>query len=247
MINEPLGERWRYALGHRKIFEFRSSLGLEGDGPAPSSAVWAYGVVPGLARVLTHREIAGRRDDLRLVRVEAAFASELDMRGELVCAIDISADDEVSSVISCVDDRGALAVVSLHLAPSTSPVPMPPLGVPTGSEELRVDAGPCVAFAAATWDLNPAYWDRDLAQLAGLGGPIAPPGLPVALAVEAIERAAGRHLSSYDVHFDRAARPGDVLDLRVAAGADEARFELVSEAGPVLHGTAVLGHSRDGL
>ena len=248
MINEPLSSRWRYDLGHRKIFEFRSALGMPGEGPAPSSAVFAYGIVPGLARVLTHSPVAAHRDELRLARVEAVFASELDMRGELLCEIDVRLDEEVVAVISCVDDRGARAVATVHLssdADEDGSAPSPVEAVIDG--DLPIDPARCVAFAAATWDLNPAYWDRELAEAAGLGGVVAPPGLPLALALGKLEESANRSVIATDVRFERAARPGEVVRLRASGTSGEVAFEVVGAGGIVLAGAAVLGHGEAGL
>ena len=244
MIDEPLASHWRYDLGQRKIFELRSSLGLSGEGPAPSSAVFAYGVVPGLARVLTHPEVAAHRTDLRLARVETVFASELDMRDSLICAIDVGVGRSVVATISCEDTYGASAVATVHLTPDADYSPPEPLTSPDVSHQLHIDPARCVAFAAATWDLNPAYWDRELAEAVGLGGPVAPPGLPFALAIEALERNCGRHAAAVDVYFDRTARPGDVLDLRYKGGPRDLSFEAESSEGLVLHGRAVLGHDE---
>lgn len=248
MIDEPLSSRWRYDLGHRKIFEFRSALGLPGDGPAPSSAVFAYGVVPGIARALTHPQVAAHRDDLRLARVETVFASELDMRGELICTADLRIEDEVVAVVSCVDDRGARAVATIHLSSGDAGDSPSESGAGVAEvSELRIDPARCVAFAAATWDLNPAYWDRELAELAGLGGVVAPPGLPFALALDVIERGDGRPVSAVDVHFDRAARPGDVLHLHVSRSRHDLRFMVTGDEMTVLRGEAVLGRGEAAL
>lgn len=239
MIDQPLSSRWRYDLGHRKIFEFRSALGLPGEGPAPSSAVFAYGIVPGIARALTHREVAAHRDVLRLERIEAVFASELDMRGELICSSDLRIGDGVVAMISCADERDARAVVTIHLS-STDAVGGSALSTNIIVDELRIDPARCVAFAAATWDLNPAYWDRELAAAAGLGGLVAPPGLAVALALEAIEGRTHRSVVAMDVHFERAARPGDVLQLYASDLIDNVSFEVVGGGEVVLRGDAVL-------
>jgi hypothetical protein len=238
VIDEPLAPHWRFDLGHRKTFEFRSALGLSGEGPAPSSAVFAYGIVPGLARTLMHPEIATQRDDLRLARVETVFASELDMSGLLTCAIDVHAREEIAAVISCRDERGAGSIVTVHLSPDDHYEAPSPLAGATELERFHTDPARCVAFAAATWDLNPAYWDRELAELAGFGGTVAPPGLPFALALKALEAEAKGPSSSVDVHFDRAARPGDLLVLNTVPAGEETLFELSSEDGPVLHGRA---------
>jgi acyl dehydratase len=246
LIDEPLSARWRYDLGQRKILEFRSALGLPAEGPAPSSAVFAYGIVPGIARALVHPPVATHRDALRLARVEAVFASELDLYGELICAIDLKVADHVVAVMSCVDGRGARAVATIHLRSDDE--------YPTGDEvpgddveELTIDPGRCVAFGAATWDLNPAYWDKELAEAANLGGLVAPPGLPFALTLESLERRAGFRASAVDVHFHRAARPGDRLRLNVGGERSALRFVLTGPEGIVLSGTGVLGHAGAGL
>lgn len=247
MRDDVLAPRWRYDLGHRKIFELRSALGLQADGPAPSSAVFAYAVVPGLARILTHPQVATSRRDLRLSRIETVFASELDMSGELACTSEVKLGPDVVAVISCADGAGAKAVVTVHLSPDSTYEAPAPLEGTSPLDALGVDPARCMAFAAATWDLNPAYWDQALAESVGLGGPVAPPGLPFALAAEALERHWGRRSSAWDVRFDRAARPGDVLQLRATSGSDDVRFEVVSEDGVVLHGETVLGHPGGGL
>ena len=248
MTHQPLSARWRYDLGHRKIYEFRSALGMPAEGPAPSSAVFAYGIVPGLARVLTHPEVAAARDELHLARVESVFASELDMRGELACEIVVRPATDVIAVIACEDERGARAVATIHLSAATSAAERSHR--PTSAafeEELHLDPARCVAFAAATWDLNPAYWDRELAEAAGLGGLVAPPGLPLALAWAALEERAGVPAAALDVDFHSAARPGERLQLRASGASGDVTFEVAGEGGPVLSGTAVLGHGEAGL
>ena len=248
MIHQPLSARWRYDLGHRKIYEFRSALGMSAEGPAPSSAVFAYGIVPGLARVLTHPDVASGRDELHLARVETVFASELDMRGELVCEIDVATTTDVVAVISCEDDRGARAVASIHLSSDIHTAePRSPSTNDAFDEELHLDPARCVAFAAATWDLNPAYWDRELAEAAGLGGLVAPPGLPLALALNVLEERAGKPAAAVDADFHSAARPGQRLQLRASGPSGDTTFEVAGAGGPVLSGTAVLGHGEAGL
>jgi acyl dehydratase len=251
LTRQPLSSRWRYDLGHRKIYEFRSALGMPAEGPAPSSAVFAYGIVPGLARILTHPDVAAGRDELRLARVETVFASELDMRGELACEIDIRTAKDVVAVIACEDDRGARAVATIHLRRSDANEegrgPSHPTSSVSYEEELHVDPARCVAFAAATWDLNPAYWDRELAEAADLGGLVAPPGLPLALAWATFEERAGRPSAAIDVYFHSAARPGERLHLRASGSSRDVTFEVAGTDGPVLSGNAVLGHGEAGL
>jgi acyl dehydratase len=244
LIDSPLASNWRYDLGSRKIFEFRSALGLDGEGPAPAGAVFAYAIVPGLARMLTEPRVVAHRNELRMSRVEVVFSSALDMRGELVNAIEVEVGDSVVGVISSRDPRGARAVATLHLTSDLDYEPSIPVDEGRPVARLQLDPARCVAFAAATWDLNPSYWDRDFAEAAGLGDLVVPPGLPVALAVEELERASGRHSSALDVRFDRAARPGDRLELRTNGGPspDDLFFEAESQDGLVLSGRAMLGH-----
>jgi hypothetical protein len=239
LIDEPLSTRWRYDLGNRKIYEFRSALGLDAEGPAPRGAVFAYAIVPALARMLTHPEVSSRRDEFRMSRLEVAFASELDMRGELICSIETLVRDSIVGKISCRDVRGAQAVATLHLDDAIDPpAPRPDL---REVAELRFDRARCIAFAAATWDLNPAYWDREFAEAAGLRGLVTPPGLPVSLAMEEVERQSGRPVAAVDVAFERAGRPGEIAQLLLASAEPTPSFEIASESGVLLSGHVMLG------
>lgn len=246
MIDEPLSPHWRYDLGHRKIFELRSALGLTGEGPAPSSSVFAYAVIPGITRVLTHPHVAAHRSDLALVRVEAAFASELDMQGFLTCSLDIRVEEDVTAVVTASDPRGASSVTTIHLA-TVDPSAAEPSADLSPIAEIRLDPARCVAFAAATWDLNPAYWDREFAELTDLGGLVAPPGLPFALIALLLEERAVSPLRAIDVRFTGVTRPGDLLDLRASDGYENVTFELVSPRGVVLAGDAVFGPGGEPL
>lgn len=240
MIDEPLSPRWRYDLGDRKIQEFRSSLGLPPEGPAPRGAVFAYAVVPALARMLTHPRVAASRDSVHMSRLELAFASELDMRDLLVCTIDVQVRDSITGIVSCTDRLGARAVATLHLDAEGGP---PPSDTFLDAAELSLDPARSVAFAAATWDLNPAYWDEEFARVARLGGVVCPPGLPVALSIERLERSTGHALAAVDVHFVHAARPGEVLTLGTSRAGREVRFRAKAEDRIVLYGRAMLGRS----
>lgn len=241
----PLAGRWNYDLGDRKIFELRSALGLDAEGPAPRGAVFAYAVTPALARILTHPHVAVTRDVLRISRLEVAFASEVDMRDQLDCSVDVRVGNALAGVVSCIDRRGARVVATVHLDRDESP---PSRGFEVEDVvELRLDPARSIAFAAATWDLNPAYWDVPFAEVAGLGGLVAPPGLAVSLALEEIERRWGRPVSALDVRFERAGRPGDTLMLGLGLSGNQVFFEARAGADVVVQGDALLGASTGPL
>jgi acyl dehydratase len=247
LIDEPLAPNWRYDLGSRKIFELRSSLGLSGDGPAPPSSVFAYAVVPGLARMLTHPAVAALRSELRMSRLEVVFASELDLRGELRCSIDVDVSSAVVGTIASSDQRGGRAVATLHLTTDDDHVNLAPLEGPSATVHTSANPARAIAFSAATWDLNPAYWDEDFATRVGMGGVVVPPGLSLALSLEAIRAAEGKEVDSYDVIFERAARPGDELEIRFRRDHGGVDFESVSEDGVVVAGRVGLRASEVGL
>ena len=245
MIDEPLGAHWRYDLGDQKISELRSALGLTPEGPAPRGAVFAYAVVPALARMLTHPEVAAHRDSVRMSRLEVVFASELDMRNTLTCGIEVHVRDAIAGVVSCTDLLGARAVSTLHLdLEDTAP---PAAEASDRQVTLSLDPARSVAFAAATWDLNPAYWDAPFAEAAGLGSVVCPPGLAVALSIEAIEAATSSALAAIDVRFEHAARPGDELTLSFSRDGDEIPFRVVADDRLVLYGRGALGMALNAL
>lgn len=222
---------WTYEIGAEKLREFRSALAIKESGEVPPGFVFAYAVVPGLARILTHPYFAGRRDGLRLSGIAIRWDG-LPTKNEVVdCSVSFEGDNPL---ITCVGT--GTVEVRVMLSHGGVELPRIPSG-PVLGERLIVDAGRALAFAAATWDLNPVYWNERFARAAGLDATVVPPGLPAAWVLQMIRRSSGARLERAELVFGHAARPGDELMARVVQEAGSSDFVVAAGDVPVCWGS----------
>ena len=97
-----------------------------------------------------------------------------------------------------------------------------------------VDPARTLAFSAATWDLNPAHWDREFAASVGLPGVVAPPGLAAAWLVELGERETGENFKRWDVTFQRSPLAGELLTAELLRDGDALVAVASTEGGPAV-------------
>ncbi len=230
---------WEYELCREKLREFRSALAITESGEVPPGFVFAYAVVPTLYRALTHPELKDQRARLRLatlsVRWNAQVAAGDKLSGSLA-SIDASAATSV-----CTAAGGAEPTVEIRLGFAdgleATVEPGPILG-----ERITADAGRSIAFAAATWDLNPAYYNERFASAAGLDGTVVPPGLPASWVLQMIRRSSGSRLVAAHVGFGPAARTGAELVGRVSQSSGSASFSVSAGETVVCWGQAAWDH-----
>jgi acyl dehydratase len=232
-----LGSDWEYELGREKIREFRSSLAITESGEVPPGFVFAYAVVPGLARALVDPGIANERAGLRLASLEVAWTST-PLAGSLLRGRLLSVDSH-GATIRCLDGEELVVDVRLGFS-ETDEVPDPEPG-PVLGERITADAGRSLAFAAATWDLNPAYWNERFVAAAGLDATVVPPGLGASWVLQMIRRSSGRPLREAKISFGSAPRTGDELMGRVSASEDRASFIVGAGERAVCWGRATWG------
>ncbi len=235
-----IGPTWTYEIGTEKVRELRSCLGMPDGATVPAGAVFAYAIVPGITRALIDPRLAPRRADLRLVSLDLRWVSPLHPNDELDCSIEVDADGTATIEVHREGRRTVEA--KLRLAGDT---PEPPAmnGAILG-ERTVMDAGRAMAFAAATWDLNPAYWNVELARAAGLGGPVAPPGLALTWALETVRRSSGEPVSSATIGFGRTPRVGEEIAVRIAHSEKGADFVVATGHEPICWGSCSTGSNR---
>jgi acyl dehydratase len=215
-------------------------LGPSDSTDVPAGAAAAFAVVPALERVLTHPQVAPRRAAVHLSRIAAEWTDHPRPGETVECRFELTVfERDVTATVEWDAERGASGRVILNVgegrtAPYTG---RPPERVSVG--RLEVDAARSLAFSAATWDLNPAYWDGDFARSAGLGGVVCPPALVPFWAARLLEDKWGRRLQSLDARLERPARPGDALEL-VTSESGNGRVDVlvVSSEGVAMWGSA---------
>jgi hypothetical protein len=177
------------------------------------------------------------RAELALISVTVDLTSAPAPRATIAASCDVRSTDDVVVASVSLETDASIGQVTIELGRTTR-APRA-IGVPASTQEtdrsLVVDAGRAVAFAAATRDLNPLYWNHGAAIAAGLPGTVSPPGLVAAWVLTEIERLAGP-LQSAELIWANALYP----PARVAAAIDGnsgARYECLVRSGSdvVLH------------
>jgi hypothetical protein len=229
---------WRYELGPQKLRELSVALGQNPDREnVPAAAVFMYALQPALGAILVDPAVAGRRASLALTSVAARWHEQPSVGVELEAEIEVevSPTGRVVGRAACLSEGRSICEVEIALDdPSVEPgLPREPQ---EGQARLRIDGARALAFAAATWDLAPVYWDRDFAAAVGLDGPIAPPGLVAAWLANLVETRAGRVLTELDVRFQRTPRVGEEA-VAYLAGVDPVIGSVWSKGLPAVSGT----------
>jgi acyl dehydratase len=234
-----LSSSWEYELCREKLREFRSALAITESGEVPPGFVFAYAVVPALYRALPHPELKDHRARLRLASIDVSWNQPIAPGDRLSGTLGTIDRSGVSAI--CTVEAGFEPAVEVRLgfidAPDVSVEPGPVLG-----ERITADAGRSVAFAAATWDLNPAYYNERFASASGLDVTIVPPGLPVSWVLQMIRRSSGSRLTHAQIGFGPAARTGAELMGRVAQSSASASFSVTADDTAVCWGKAAWNH-----
>lgn len=233
---------WRYRLGHQKLVELGAAVGAPPDlVPGIHAAFFMFGFVPALRQVLTAPDVSPRRGDLALANVSAEWSGtvhgEADIEGTVTVSMN---DDRLEARGSCSTAGSVFCTFGMAL---TSTRGTTPTSMPTSDTrvEIVIDAGRALAFAAATWDLNPAYWDRGFATAIGLDGPVAPPGLAAAWLVHLAESDLVGPMSAWELSFHRTPRVGETVAATFESGADGIWAHAATGEGVAVAGRFVPG------
>ena len=202
---------WRFELGRQKLRELSVALAhdFNGDG-APAAAMFMYGLVPALREMLVDPAVAGRRDELALASLYVRWNERPAVGSDIEGRVAVEHSDVSQTVGRATCTVAGRQLCELRIILGTPQREAAPRDAPNEvGARLRVDSARTLAFAAATWDLNPAYWDPGFAAAIGAGRPVAPPGLAGAWLMTLMEERMDRPLTAFELRFLRSPRVGE--------------------------------------
>ncbi|MEA2459965.1 MAG: N-terminal half of MaoC dehydratase [Actinomycetota bacterium] len=235
---------WSYHLGPQKLIELGVALGrpFPERGMSPQATFFQFGLVPALRAVLRDRVVSSSRSEVALHHVAVTWARSPVVDDAIGGSVDVAEENGAFRAEGeCTAAGSPLCTFSLLLGPHEVAAPTVPENEPVA--RMTCDAARGLAFAAATWDLNPAYWSERFARAAGLSGLVVPPGLPAAWLVDLAEQGRGP-CSSMRIDFFRAARVGEVLS--AYRSYPEGSLMAVANAFPSVAATFVSGEEPGG-
>jgi hypothetical protein len=236
---------WRYRLGHQKLSELGAALGVPADrSPGMHAVFFMFGLVPALRQILIDPEVSPRRGELRLAKVSTEWSGTVDAEADIVGTVATSkVGAGLEGAGSLTSSGDALCAFRIELTSATAvTAPLEPTS--PGQVELPVDAGRALAFAAATWDLNPSYWDRDFAASIGLTGRVAPPGLAAAWLLHLAETDLVGPMKAWEVSFYRTPRVGETIAATFAPAPGGVSAIAATPEGPAVSALLVPGTGR---